>query len=180
MKALLSAFVTSLYLTIGVFTAMVCLVGINNEGTAIDVLRILFYVLAVLGCILGVANFMLGVVYLFKEKKCPYGTVMVCKLVLVPFFILNFIYIVIIFFGSLNPFLIFMLPLSIFLMVLTYGIVLATSAYNVGYMLNKIKNGEGTILDKLILIVCHFIFVLDVIASVVLVYRNKKRETVDI
>lgn len=175
MKALMSAFVTVIYLCIGSFTALVCLAALEYEGTAENVLVILFWIFGAAACGIGFANFVLGVVQIFKPKNVPYKSVMVCKIVLVPFFILNFIYCMLIFVGSLNPFLLWLLPIVIFLAILTYGILLATSAYNAGYLIYRLRTGEGSFIENIVFIILHFIYIADVVSSVVL-YVKKRGE----
>ena len=174
MKALIIAFISALYLCIGSFTGLVVLAIIGYESaTAETVIVALFWVFGVISCGLGFANFLLGVVRVFKPKPEPYKTVMVAKLALVPFFILNFVYLAIITLGSLNPFLFWFLPIVIFAMILTYGVLLATSAYTAGHLVYKLRQGEGSFTENIVFLVLHFIYITDVVASVVLYLKNK-------
>lgn len=173
MKGLLSAFITTLYLMMISFTALIVLTALEYEGIGNTLFVVGVWVFGVISCILGFANFVLGIVKIFRPKKSPYKTVMICKLILVPFFVMNFIYLVLIFLGSLNIFLIWMLPIVIFLTILTYGILLATSVYNIGYLIHRLTHREGAVLEQIIFIVLHFLYVIDVVASVVLYVKNK-------
>ncbi len=127
-----------------------------------------------LAFVLGCINIVFGVLQFKSPEPNVTKTVMLAKLSLIPFFIVNFILCILLIAGLLNPFLF----MSIFivaplLIAITYGITFVTSSYNLGFIVNKFINGESNITTLVVCGVFHFFFVFDVIGSILL-YKSTK------
>lgn len=145
---------------------------------SIDIVKGLLIASLVLGIIaffLGVANIVLAITYILVPHQNKYKAIMIAKLALIPFFIMNFIICTLVCVGLLNPWLfmtsIVIVPLMI---VITYGVLLVTSSYNLAHMIRALSKKEVTSKELTLHIIFHLIFVLDVVSSILL-YVNEKR-----
>lgn len=129
-------------------------------------LSVAFYAFAVFwGIGLSIAS--LGLIY--KPKRFTYQTVMIGKLVLIPYFLLNFLCCFLLVAGFLNPFLAWSLIIVIPLLIgMTYiamlPLSLASAALSIGYVRQKKVESQKIILWQIL----EFFFVLDVFAAIVL------------
>ncbi len=177
MKALLYSFAGCLY---AMQAMLICwAVFLINEipfGFIFIIAAIIFGIAAfVLGCV----NIAFGVSQMSKPKEGVCKTVMIIKLILMPFFVLNFIICFLITAACLNPFLFMALGIVISVMcVLTFGEMIATSSYNLGYLAHKIKYEGSTFGELALLIVSQFLYFFDVVGAIILYIRVKESENV--
>lgn len=175
MKALLYSFVGCLYvMQLALFGWAMMFFNDVPFAVILIVVASAFGIAAVALCAVNLA---VGISQAYKSEYCGYKTVMIVKLVLVPYFIINFIYGFFITAAGLNPFLfmalIFVLPLMV---VFTYASMLATSAYNLGAMMGKIKRRETTFGEIALVFISQLVFFLDVAGSILLYIRYRESE----
>ena len=146
---------------------LVMMLIINNDSMAN--LNVLIYIFLGLLFVL-IANslylIILGITNIKKNINNSYKLVMIVKLSLIPWYIINFLIITLLFIGFLNPFLWFAVPILILLgMLLTYLFMIATSMPNISCLISEIIRYKS--LKKIIVLIFHFIFCLDVIGSII-------------
>lgn len=123
---------------------------------------------------IGLANLIVAVLNFSKDIRPPYRLTMTAKLVLVPFFIVNFVIWALLIVGSLNPFLFFLAPLfAVFSVVSTYMIMLASGVHNMAYLLRELIKTRQ--IKYIFYLIAHFIFCIDVVAAIVLYIKEKER-----
>jgi hypothetical protein len=163
------------YLTQLPFLGLLIALFINDEIADGVIVGIEIYCIAMcLICLLiAFLNILLAFLNLNKDIKMPYKTTMIIKIVMIPYYIINFFIWAIFVIGTLNPFLIIFLPLIVaFSIVTTYFIMLATSAQNIVCLIKQFFKEKS--LSCLIYAIFHFIFCADVIAAIML-YSNYKQ-----
>ena len=111
-----------------------------------------------------------AVLGIFKEEKNPIKTTMVVKLILIPWYIINFILGVLLVTAMLNPFLYLGIPFVIFIMIFTtYIFMITTNLANYSYMIHKLIRREWKISKLLIVsIIFSLIFCLDILGAILL------------
>lgn len=167
MKRLLIPLIVSLYAT-----QIPLVLSVWTLYTQTDTSAVKYYLLTALP--FGFASFVLeifNVVFGFKAsertREATAKTVLICKSVLIPFFIVNFTLCALFLAAFLNPFLLWAIPAVISVCsVLTYFAVFASSAYNLGDIRRRIKNRETTWQNMLAHIIFHVLFVFDLAGSV--------------
>ncbi len=137
----------------------------------------------VLACILfsglfGIIGLILAIVAGVRQEAPATVFSMVLKFMMIPFFILNFLFWVFLFLGTLNPFLIVATPFVVLIGgFLTYLVVLMTSLPDVIFTLIELRLYKGCPKKLFVLgIVFSFFFVLDVVGAVILHIAYKKAE----
>lgn len=178
MKKALISFIIFLYLTqlslvLGLWKAMSdsFLSGVSGK-----LMALITATFGVITFALGLVNTVLGITHIFVPKENDYHIVMVCKLTMIPYFIINLVICCILCAGLLNPFLVaglvIVIPTCVFV---TYITMMAVSSYNIGHMINCIKDKRATLSQLIVHIICHCIFILDVVSSVKLFveYKNE-------
>lgn len=177
MKALLYSFTGCLY---AMQAMLICwavfLIKDIPLGFIFIIAAIIFGIAAfVLGCV----NVAFGVSQMSKPKEGVCKTVMIVKLVLMPFFVLNFVICFLITVACLNPCLFMALVILIPVMcVLTFLEMLVTSSYNLGYLAHKIKYEGSTFGELALFIVSQFIYFFDIVGAILLYIRFKESENV--
>lgn len=182
MKKMMITYIVLLYLTLFSLIAMM-IVGSVEQTTgsqtspAMTATMGLWMGFGILSAIWGFVMFLLALIRKYDAHQCPFAITMITKLTLVPFFVVNFIFGVML---SIGLFLWFIAPYvlitEIFGVLLTYGTMIATSSYNLSYMYNSVKYGNRKWHDWALMFVLHFIFVADVVASVMLYADYKKAQ----
>lgn len=129
--------------------------------------------------VLSIANVFNAAAFKHNEENI-YRDSLIFKILLIPFFIANFILGILVavtsIFSIFTLFFFASIPLAIIallMMVFAYWLMLSTSSYSIVLRLKIITIGKTPVKD-LIIIVLHFIFVLDVIAAIIL-YRDYKK-----
>lgn len=175
MKKLLIPYIIFLYLLQVSFLTYIGL-AIAFEETSFNTELLLFIPLAfgIVAVIFGILNVVFGIIQFYKPNSNVYKVTMISKLVLIPYYVINFIISVLLLIGMLNPFLILYAFIAIpLIVVITYATMFATSTYNLGYMAYLVKRGEKEWQELIMHFIFHFIFVLDVISSMMLVFKLK-------
>ncbi len=116
----------------------------------------------------------MALVSLIKGTYNPTKVTMIIKLILIPWYVMNFCLCVLIVVGFLNPWLMLFAPVvDCFLICITYILMLSTSIFDIAYFFNRIKKKE-IFADALYIftIIFLFSFCLDVIESIIL-FKNK-------
>lgn len=127
---------------------------------------------------IGVGHLILGLRQSYSPTSNICRFTMLSKISLIPFFILNFVICFLFVAGAFNPFLIWSLFIIVPIMVfLTYLVLLTTSSYNIGYLMYKVRKKECTLAFGIWYSIFHLIFCIDVFASIVLYYNEKKYKT---
>ena len=121
------------------------------------------------------ASAIVSLTSIFTKPKDPTKTVMISKLVLIPWFIVNFYFCVLLFAGTLNPFLLILSPIVFAIEVsITYLLMITISIIDLAFVINKLKEKELTINKYLVFVnILLFIFCLDVLGSILL-YKKMK------
>jgi len=123
---------------------------------------------------LSFATFVVAFVSIFKSPRNSTNYTAIIKIILIPWYICNFVEWTIYGVGMLNPFLMVLGILLVFFgIVFTYVFMLATSAYNIGYVFSLIRTGKASKL-MIVALVFHFIFMLDVVGAIMLHTECKK------
>lgn len=175
MKALLYAFAGCLYaMQICVICWAVFLFNDIPFGFIFLIFAAVFCFAAV---VLGSISLAFGISQISNPKKGMIKTVMIVKLILIPFFIGNFIIGVLVFAAFANPFLFFagfvIIPMMLFL---TYAAMFVTSSYNVGAMIHRIRSGQNTSGELALFIASQFIYLLDVVGAILIFVRQRNEE----
>lgn len=157
------------------FTSIIAGIGSDAFYEGCLIAGIVTLILGILGSII---NVIICIVRAAFDHASPYKVTFICKLVMIPWFIINFFLCLLIILGSLNPFLMIAIPVLLVIMVSnTYMVMLAISVPNVIYFLrNFIKNKEELTAWKVAAIIFHFIFCLDIAGSAILLATSKKIE----
>ena len=173
MRSILIPLIVSLYLTCVVFF----MVNIAYFFVYI------YYGMVLINIILIFINILYSIINKKELTPIIYKETMIFKIVLIPYFIFNFIMgIIIVFMGIASILTIFFfasLPLifiSFLVGVASYMVVLASSSYNVVLLIKETK--KKTAIFNIIMIILNFIFIADVIASVITYVNNYKKEEI--
>lgn len=109
-----------------------------------------------------------SIISIFKGKESPTKTTMVCKLALIPWFVINFAMCVVLIAGLLNPFFMFAIPVLIPVMICTtYVYMLATSLPDIAWAIHSLIKREpinkGLLITSMVL---QFFFCLDIAGAI--------------
>lgn len=127
---------------------------------------------------IAVFNLIFGIILFFKKRYNPTKLIMILKLVLIPWFGINFYIGLIVFAGTLNPWLFLLAPVVVFLMVvMTYVFMFSLSIYDIAFLINRMVKREipNNGLNITTIIMLHM-FMLDVVFSIVAYSVNKNIE----
>ncbi|MDR0937246.1 MAG: hypothetical protein LBM98_11255 [Oscillospiraceae bacterium] len=169
-KWLLGAFAIAVYLVpIAVYRTLSTLV--SNETSSPLTLLALPVSLMLLVCLFVVLNIITAAVCAIRKQTLPFGTALIFKLALIPFYAVNF---AVWFIGSVvfHTALV-VIPMLPFIIAYTYFTILATSAYAVCRLL--ILRPKGFVKHC----VLQFIFVLDIIDTIILAVKYRKNNSAE-
>lgn len=132
--------------------------------------------LAVILIHICIANAILSIVSIFKGKESPTKLVMILKLVLIPWYVLNFVMCALVVAGMLNPMLMFgIIPFIAIASTLTYIYMLPTSLPDIGYFIQlKVKKKVAHTPWMIWSMIFMFIFCLDILGSIIFHFSVKK------
>ena len=133
----------------------------------------------------AITNMIITLATVTEKEKYSYKTVLLFKLINIPFFIVNFVIYTLILILPLNPWL-FILAIPAFFVVCfgvcaTYILMLATSLDLVRLIIKKQIRKEGKIVDQLFPLIASFLMVFDVIGAIVACVidsKSKKKKTI--
>lgn len=119
----------------------------------------------------------MAIIGIFTGSKNPLKLTMIVKIVLIPWYVFNFVLGFCLFAASLNPFLLWSIPITIGLMVVTTYIYMVASNFPMySYTLNKLIKREWKINALIVwFIILSFIFCLDILGAILL-YVSKRSE----
>lgn len=137
---------------------------------ALFLLSIIFIVMNIVAAFLGLRRLK------NSTEKIPFGTIMGFKLALIPFFIGHFYWFLAAMGGTANPFLmIFWLVIPFLFLLYAYLVLLSTSSYLIVQIVKLGKNGTFTKGQCALHIIMQLLFCADVIDSIYLFFKNRKR-----
>ncbi|MDE7401770.1 MAG: hypothetical protein K2N17_06940, partial [Clostridia bacterium] len=125
--------------------------------------------------VLGLVNLVFGFLQISRPAEDVYKTVMIIKLVLVPFFIINFVLCVLVAacLIIIPYFVLGGIILAVLFLLMTYAITLVTSVYNVCYSLYRVRTLKHGFFGMIVPFVFQFFFVLDCVGSVLFYIKEK-------
>lgn len=177
MKKLLIAFSILLYLSAGLFLLTCYSLLWENKIITIALFVVWLLVVSAIFAV-GIANLVVAALGWRNPKKHCYKTVMIFKLALIPYYVLNFFIWFLVCGVTANPWLflswVIIVPLGVGS---TYLTVLCTSAYSLSYTVGRVKNKEiGLTTSLILLLVLSFLFITDVISSIILCVRFRRED----
>ena len=178
-KALLITQTILMYIVQIPFYIAVILLWASSDDKSMSAMGILLLVGIILEIVItpicGV-NIVFAIIGLIRGQNSPLKITMAIKLVLIPWFLVNAYVCIILLAGLLNPWLVWSVPVFLVIMVgFAYIMMLPTSLYDFGYLLrNMISKKMKKSKFMIFLMVCLFIFCLDVLASI-LIYAFEKK-----
>ena len=176
MKKFIIPLIVSLYLTCISFFMV----------NVLDWFMYVFYGLVVLNIILIIINILYPIINHKKLNPKSYKEIMIYKLILIPYFIFNFVVgVVILLMGLLSFITIFffagipLLLMAFLVCVASYVVILATSSYEIILLIKGMN--KKTVIFNIIMIILNFIYVLDVVGSIItfINYKNENKEVAE-
>ena len=173
MKKLVIPLIVILYMLV----ACLCLIAATTKMIFVYA----FYVLGMLAFALIVMNIINALLGNYNNENI-YKETLIYKIVLIPFYIFNFVVGILVAFVAVFAalsvwFFIAAIPLvliSIIMIIFTYLLMISLGSYNIVTLIKRIRRGESRDIKLDILtLVLHFIFVVDVLGAIVL-YKNEK------
>ena len=147
----------------------------ENLDKAIAILFLIGFILTIVILPIALVNLIMALAGAFNKKDNPCKTTMIVKLVLIPWYIMNFLFCVLIFAGFLNPFLFLFAPIvAVILIFNTYILMLSTSIFDIVYSIrNTIKNHLEINASLVFTNIFLFCFCLDIVGSIILYKKSK-------
>ncbi len=144
-------------------------VSSTTESTILD-LPVPLALLGGVSTLLGITALILGITGAVKNEGPVSGITVVVKVLMIPFFGVNFLLWLLVIAGMLNPFLMLVIPGAAFIGIcLTYGYMLTTSLPDIVYtIIFCIRNKRKPSRLMVIGVIFEFIFMLDLIGSIML------------
>ena len=175
MKKLLIPFVVFIYLMQISFIVMFSL----PEEIIYSMNSVLLFLPAIIfgtvAAVLGLVNLVFGFLQISRPAEDVYKTIMIIKLVLIPFFIINFVLcvmlavcFVVIPFMALGG-----IVLAVLFMLMTYAITMVTSVYNICYSLYRVRTLKHGFFGMIVPFVFQFFFVLDCVGSILFYIKER-------
>lgn len=180
MKKLLTVFIIFVYTVPVSFLVTVFSIYSFDETEARAVLGVSSFFLTLLFlclvCLLVAINIFISIVFAVQFRYLSFKTVMMFKLSLIPFYVLNFICWLI---CSLAFHLaLIVLPFLPFIITYTYFTILATSSYNINKLFALCQNKKISVAQFVIHFILQIVFVTDLIDTVYLTTKQNKFESI--
>ena len=123
-----------------------------------------------------ITNIILSFISIKNSDKNPSLLMLILKCALMPWFILNFAICGVLVLGTLNPFLLWAMPIVVSILVFsTYLCMVSTSLPDVTYFASKLRKREVKISPRYVCpIVFLFIFCMDAIGALIFFLTTKK------
>jgi len=172
MKKILAALVIAVYFVpIAVFLAFY--MALTQETQDLSTLRSFFIpiVFMIIVCGLVIVNIAGAVYSLLRSQYLPFKSIMVMKLCLIPFYIMNFICWV--FASIVFPIQLFVLPLIPFIIIYTYFTMIGTSVHIITKLIALRQRRIITIKQFIVHCIFQMTFAADVIDSITLAIKEK-------
>ena len=148
----------------------------NPPESLISSMFVTFFVMLALSFPIIIVNGIFALIGLFKNTYNPSKTTMIVKLVLIPWYVMNFIMSAVLIMGFLNPWLFLAAPLmACILIASTYIFMLSTSLPDITYFFHnlftkRIKPKTAYIVSVIFL----FLFCFDIIGGIIYHVNIKK------
>lgn len=148
----------------------------NIIDKCVPILLLVGFVLTILILPFSLVCLIMSIVGSFKGKNNPTKSTMIIKIILIPWFVINFFFCVLIFAGFLNPWMMLLAPVVAFILIcITYIFMLSTSIFDITFVINcLIRKKIEVNAFFVIAIIMLFTFFLDVVASILLYLKTKK------
>lgn len=125
--------------------------------------------------ILGFVIMALSATTINNPQKISYKFIMVSKLILIPYFVINFVQCFLLIAGFLNPFLFLSLIVIVPMLIgLTYISMLPTTIASTFLTISSVSNKKIEFEKIIVWQVLEYLFVIDVISSVIIYCKFKK------
>ena len=175
MKAVLYSFVACLY---AMQICFICWAEFFLYDIPYDFIFIIFTVAFLLAAfVLACVNVAFAFGQISNPKRGITKTAMIAKLILIPFFVMNFLIGFLILGAMANPFLFMAYWIVVpFLCITTYVEMFVTSAYNLGVLIHRIKSRQNTLGQLALIIISQFIYFFDIAGSIILFTRMRNFE----
>lgn len=125
---------------------------------------------------IGILNVIVAILNLSKETPSPTRSTIIMKFVLIPWYGLNFLEWLLLVGICGNPWLMLAIPLVICIGVsFTFIFLLFTNVHNFSYVIKLTKNKKIKLTANIVIpVLFHFVFVLDILGSILLHLNLKK------
>lgn len=175
-NSLLIAQTVGMYLM--VVPVLLFVLPINSSEVFARSMLITYLVLVAIVFHICLANLIVAVIGAIKGIKNPSKVTMIHKLVLIPWFIANFVLVALLAAGMLNPFLFFAIPVMIGIAAsTTYVYMIGTSLFDVAFFVRSlIKRQINKKAPLIVATIFLFIFCLDIIGSIIFYTSSKEIE----
>ncbi len=175
MKKLLISFTVFVYLMQISFVVLFAVPDAVFDAQYSILLLVPVIVLGAVAAVLGLVNLVFGFLQISRPAEDVYKTVMIIKLVLVPFFIINFVLCVMV--AACFVVVPFMaiagIIFAVLFMLMTYAITMVTSVYNICYSLYRVRTLKHGFFGMIVPFVFQFFFVLDCVGSILFYIKEK-------
>ena len=178
-KVLLIVQVVLMYLAQLPFYIGLILTKVPNNSQYDDLiikLILIGFILTILILPIALVNAIMALISHIKGDYNPTKVTMISKLLLIPWYVMNFCLCVLIVVGFMNPWLMLFAPVvAFFLICMTYILMLSTSIFDIAYFFKRIRKKE-IFADCLYIFTMIFLFsfCLDVIGSIIFYIRTNK------
>ena len=141
----------------------------------VPILLLAGFVLTILILPYSLVCLIMSIISSFKSINNPTKSTMIIKLSLIPWFVINFFFCVLIFAGFLNPWMMLLAPVVAFILIcITYIFMISTSVFDIAFVINcLIRKKTEVNAFFVIAIIMLFTFFLDVVASILLYVKTK-------
>ena len=175
MKKILIPFVVFIYLMQISFIVLFSLPLELFDSQYALLLYIPVMVTGSVAAVLGLVNLVFGFLQISRPAKDVYKTIMIIKLVLMPFFIINFVLCVLVAACLIMlPFIAIMgIILALLFMIMTYAIMIVTSVYNICYSLYRVRTLKHGFFGMIVPFIFQFFFVLDCVGSILFYIKEQ-------
>ncbi len=183
------ALVISMYLPQIFIELDTILIRFTTNETLLLSLLIVALVLMGVSFLIGLINTVIAIINIFSDTPSPTHSTMIMKFVLIPWYFLNFFDWLLMVGICANPWLMLAVPLIICMGIgYTFTILLFTNVHNISYVIHLIKNKKIRLTSNIVIpVVLHFVFVLDILGSILLhkelqkiEEQNRKIDVIDI
>ncbi|OPZ36452.1 MAG: hypothetical protein BWY98_00414 [Tenericutes bacterium ADurb.BinA155] len=178
MKALLIILVVDLYAAYASIFGSTLVTTINPALTDPDNIGGWMWMGFVFAAVpLEIAILVLSIISGFKEKPCPYHFIGIIKLILIPFYLVNFVMCILVALLMIHPLLFLAWPFVVAIMIgLTYFSMLATSGPDIAYLIRSLILKKESLGGTLPHIILQFVFVADVVSATILLAKASIEE----
>ncbi|MDE5546895.1 MAG: hypothetical protein K2I88_05470 [Anaeroplasmataceae bacterium] len=183
------ALVISMYLPQIFIELDTILIRFTTNETLLLSFLIVALILMGVSFLIGLINTVIAIINIFSDTPSPTRSTMIMKFVLIPWYFLNFFDWLLMVGICANPWLMLAVPLIICMGIgYTFTILLFTNVHNFSYVINLIKNKKIKLTSNIVIpVVLHFVFVLDILGSILLhkeiqkiEEKNTKNDVIDI